>query len=83
MRERERCDPRQRQLNARCEEDREKDKASKGKSHSNPNPTWDPEYDEKMAMASRADGNYTDDASLKQPHTLTMDDSDEIGGVRV
>ena len=62
-----------------CRTERE----TKGKSHSNPNPTWDPEYDEKMAMASRADGNYTDDASLKQPHTLTMDDSDEIGGVRV
>ena len=34
-------------------------------------------------MASIAGANYTNDASLKQPHTLITVDSDEIGGVCV
>ena len=34
-------------------------------------------------MASIAGANYTNDASLKQPHTLMTVDSAEIGGVRV
>ena len=37
--------------------------------------------DKKMARIVSA--NYTDDASLKQTHTLITVDSDEIGGVRV
>ena len=34
-------------------------------------------------MASKAGANHTNDASLKQPHTLITVDSDEIGGVSV